>query len=309
MAATQMVPDEHQGEQQPRRMRVVGYLRGPVPDGMDCESPLLAVSESDPTDREIWRCSNHRTSKCRPCASRYRGRVQSVASEGMWTREGFYYLLTVTPPGDREHFLPSGKRCVCTPVGGVDLAKWNAGAGKLWNRLLLAIERQYSVRPRYFRAAETQVRGGIHHHVILWTPRKFSLRTLRKLAMSVGYGHEVDLQVLPPGSRKAAYYVSKYVSKSCDSRDEVPWWATFVDEATGEILEGHCRATFRTWSQSRSWGQSMTEIRALARRKYLAQRELAGTIPPAAGPGLVLCPKTRTNGAPAALGTAPPSPS
>lgn len=280
MAATPMVPDEDLDGQEPRRMRVVGYLRGPAPDGMDCESPLLAVSDSDPADREVWRCSNHRQSKCRPCAARYRRRVQSVASEGMYRASGFYYLLTLTAPGDHEHFLPSGKRCSCTPSGGVDLARWNAGAGRLWNRMLLSIERRYGVRPSYFRAAETQDRGALHHHILLWSPRKFALRTLRQMAIAAGYGHEVDLQVLTPGSKAAADYVTKrvsgYVTKSCDGRDDVPWWASFVDEETGEVCEGQCRATFRTWSQSKSWGRSMVAIRTVARRKYLeGQRAVA----------------------------------
>jgi hypothetical protein len=200
----------------------------------------------------------------------------------MYRRSGFFYLLTLTAPGVSEHFMPSGRRCPCTPAGGVDLGVWNAGAGKLWNRMLLAIERKYSVRPRYFRSAETQDRGAIHHHIIVWSPRKFSLRTLRKLAIEVGYGHEVDLQALEPGSKAAAFYVTKrvagYVAKSCDSRDQVPWVAEFVDEETGELCVGPCVPTFRTWSQSRNWGQSMAQIRTVARRKY---EQVAGECPEA----------------------------
>lgn len=293
MAASPSVTDESPVVQ-PRHVRVLGYLRGPRPDGMDCDRPLhVQVSDAHGEHFEVWRCSNHRQSKCGPCATRYRRRVESVAAEGLWKREGFYYLLTLTAPGAREHRMPSGKVCPCTPAGGVDLARWNAGAGRLWNRMLTAIERQYLVRPTYFRAAEVQDRGAIHHHVLLWSPRKLAERTLRKLAMLAGYGHEVDLQRLTPGSRKAAFYVSKYVAKSADSRDEVPWWGSWADQETGELLEGHTVATFRTWSQSRKWGTSMAAIRDVARVKYLERVQvligqadglvsgLAGESPPA----------------------------
>lgn len=269
MAATPSLPNGSDDGQAQRRVRVLGYLRGPAPDGLDCESPLrVLVSDSGNEYREVWRCRNHRRSKCRPCATRYRGRVESVAADGMFRQGGFYYLLTLTAPGDREHRMPSGKLCPCTPVGGVELSRWNPDAGRCWNRFLVAVERRYLVRPRYFRSAETQDRGALHHHVIVWSPRKLHVRTLRPLAMAAGYGHEVDLQALTPGSRKAARYVSKYVTKSADSRDEVPWWATWVDEETGEVCEGLAPATFRTWSSSRDWGVSMQELLTQAVQKW-----------------------------------------
>jgi hypothetical protein len=202
----------------------------------------------------------------------------------MWRRQGFYYLLTLTAPGSAEHFMPSGKRCPCTAVGGVDLPRWNASAGKLWNRLLTGIERRYSVRPAYFRSAEVQDRGAIHHHVLIHSPRKLHVRSLRPLAIAAGYGHEVDLKALEPGSRQAAIYVTKrvagYVSKSADQRDRVPWWGVIVDQDSGEVYEGHTDATFRTWSQSRSWGTSMAAIRAVERGRFL-ERQVLDVDPPA----------------------------
>jgi hypothetical protein len=92
------------------------------------------------------------------------------------------------------------------------------------------------------------------------------------LAIAAGYGHSIDLQPLERGSRKAALYVSKYVTKSADARDDVPWWGSFVDESTGEVLEGLTDPTFRTWSQSRKWGTSMAAIRQVERQKFLDHR-------------------------------------
>jgi hypothetical protein len=166
------------------------------------------------------------------------------------------------------------------------------------------------------------------------------VQQVRKIAVKAGFGHECDVAELAPGSRKAAYYVSKYVGKSTDVRAEVPWarWQRFtpaqqaaavgsthrpgsigwdarqhsidaaldaLGEAVGAVLgrdlgataledvpdplwdpdggyfvelldlDGddyrawtpvRCsdRATYRTWSMSRTWGLKMSEVKAEA---------------------------------------------
>jgi hypothetical protein len=272
MVAPPSIADGH-AVVQPPPVRVVGYVRGPRTDGLDCDRPLLVMRHDGATgltSRETWLCSNHRSDRCGPCSSRYRRRVESVAGEGIYIRGnggGYFYLLTLTAPGSREHYHANGRPCRCTPPGGVDLAEWNPTAAKRWNALLVAIERRYLVRPSYFRAAEVQDRGAIHYHVLLWTPRKLQIKALRELAVTAGFGHEIDLQPVDRNSRKVARYVSKYVAKSTDMRDEVPWAGDVVDLETGELTHGDCRATYRTWSQARSWGTSMADIRAAARDK------------------------------------------
>jgi hypothetical protein len=320
---------------------------------MDCDSPLLAAVSVDgkPFTTETWLCQNHRASKCVPCATRYRRRVETVAGEGMWRRDGFFSLLTLTAPGDRLHCLKAGcdgsagalpatiyedlsavqrligpaspppapraacshEKCPCTAEGGVNLAEWNPSASKRWNHLLTLIERAYGQRPKYFRAVEVQDgkrredglgRGGLHLHVLVWMPYKISVKTVRQLAMAAGFGHSVDLQALAPGSKAAARYVAKYVSKSCDAREEVPWEVEVVDWETYEVTTEQRPATFRTWSQSKDWGTSMAAIRLVARRRWEQwQDDLL-----AAGQGLVICAKTpREPSAPAAQ--SPPGPS
>lgn len=261
---------------------------------MDCERPLLVALSSGELGepghqewREVWRCSNHRESLCGPCATRYRRRVKSVAGEGLWRREGFHYLLTVTAPGDRAHCKRAGcqgdgetcphQRCGCTPDGGVVLADWNPTAGKRWNTLRASISKHYRVKLQYFRAVEVQDgkrredgqgRGALHLHFLVWSPRRLSDRTLRRLAIRAGFGHSLTLDPLAPGSKAAAEYVAKYVTKAADSREIVPWMGDVVDQETGEIFQEQVRPTYRTWSQSAKWGSTMAAIREAARRKW-----------------------------------------
>jgi len=182
------------------------------------------------------------------------------------------YLLTLTAPGRSEHSLPSGDICPCTPAGGVDLADWNASAAGRWNVLRGAI-RRLSPDLEYLRAVEVQKRGALHLHVIVWSPVALDRAHLRRLAIGNGFGHELDLAPIVPGSRKHAYYVAKYVTKACDSRDEVPWRSDVVDLVTGEVQRLHTFAVYRTWSASRGWGLTMKEVRQIAARARAAVQQ------------------------------------
>jgi hypothetical protein len=82
--------------------------------------------------------------------------------------------------------------------------------------------------------------------------------------MDAGFGHSLDLVPVAPGSKREAYYVSKYVTKATDARDEVPWRGEVVDVATGEVTMGLVSARYRTWSMSREWGMTMADVRAEA---------------------------------------------
>jgi hypothetical protein len=144
------------------------------------------------------------------------------------------------------------------------------------------VERHYGARPAYFRATEVQDgkrsvtpgagRGALHHHSILRTVTPLDVKTLRQLAIDAGYGHSIKLDVLDPRSRSAAAYVAKYVTKACDTRGIVPWWAMVIDYETGEVTEGLVPARYRTWSQSQNYGSTMRAIRDASRDKA---RELA----------------------------------
>jgi hypothetical protein len=241
------------------RLRVVGYLRGPGSGRVDCDRPLRVVCR-DCDHVDVWACAGHRESRCKPCARRYRRRVRSVAESGLRRHRGFLYLLTLTAPGEHAHRGPGGVWCPCTPVGGVDLPAWNATHSARWNRALTALRRRYAGL-EFWRGVEVQDRGALHDHALIWSPTPMSKPDLRRLAVAAGFGHQVDLQELDPHSRKAAYYVSKYVSKATDARADVPW--QLVDASTGELVVGPGR--YRTWSMSRGWGDTMAGVRAQAR--------------------------------------------
>lgn len=283
--------------------------------GLDCESPLLVALPDG--GRTVWLCSNHRASKCRPCAARYRRRVQAVAHEGVsrLRAEGVLrYFLTLTAPSESQHCMRPGceaapycrhEKCPCTPAEGVDLAVWNAQAGKAWNRFLLYVEKEYGVRPQFFRAAEPQDgkrredgigRGALHHHVLVVVPAVLEEKKLRQLAIRAGYGHVLDLQLVDSGSKALAQYVTKrvagYVAKGADGRSDVAWRQEVVDLETGELTE-RTDATYRTWSQSQNFGPSMASIRRQAQVKALeilrgqqlevSQQRPATEEPPTAG--------------------------
>jgi hypothetical protein len=177
--------------------------------------------------------------------------------------DGFLYLLTLTAPGREAHTLPSGALCLCTPPGGVDLAEWNASHSRRWNHFRTLLRREYP-GVQFFRGVEVQQRGALHDHAMTHSDAAISLAVVRRLAIRAGFGHSVDLAPCEPGSRKAAYYVSKYVTKATDSRESVPWAADLVDLDTGEVTRGVTAGRYRTWSMSREWGDTMAAVRARA---------------------------------------------
>ncbi len=267
MAAPQSVRDgSDYGQPQhanrcPGRLYVMGYLRGPRPGWLDCERPLRVLCR-DCDFETRWACSGHRETACRPCSSRYRRRVRSVANSGMYRADGYLYLLTLTAPGDEQHAMPSGAVCECTPAGGVDLPRWNAGHSKRWNHFRTLLRRDVDSRIEFFRGVEVQVRGALHDHAMVWSPVPLDVKALRNKAIRCGFGHSVDLAPCAPGSKRAAHYVSKYVTKACDSRDDVPWWGDVIDYDTGELTQAVVAGRYRTWSMSRGWGKTMGAIRA-----------------------------------------------
>jgi len=179
-------------------------------------------------------------------------------------RVGALALLTLTAPGRRLHHLPDGSVCPCTPAGGVDLAEWNSSHSRRWNHFCTLLRREYPGL-QFFRGVEVQDRGALHDHSMTWSPAgPLAIAVVRRLAMRAGFGHSVDIAPCAPGSKKAAYYVAKYVTKATDRREDVPWAADVVDTCSGEITRAVVAGRYRTWSMSREWGVTMREVRAVA---------------------------------------------
>lgn len=235
--------------------------------GLDnCERPEWLVCVGCDA-RVLKRCGRSSRAVCSPCSETYRRRVQRVALSGMvLTRPGDVFVLTLTAPGDREHFDREGNRCACTPVGGVDLARWNGELGKRWNRFMDALRYRFG-DVQYFKGTEAQKRGALHLHapIVLPAGSRVVVAELRQLAIAHGFGHSLTLDRIDPASeraKRAAWYVAKYVTKSSCDRELVP----FVDPRTGEVGPGR----WRLWTASRRWGDSMATIRQRQRDWVLA---------------------------------------
>lgn len=252
-------------------LRVKGYLGMTSPTlAPDCDRPLrVKCSKCDYWT--VWRCSGHRESSCKPCAGRYRRRVRAVAESGMKRRRssaGYLYLLTVTGPGRRSvHRLhkvdvkrSKTRACRCS-IDAPPLAEWNASHSARWNRLRTALKRDNPAL-QYMRGVEVQDRGVLHDHALVWSPEPLDVLRVQQLALAAGFGCVLDLAKCDPMSKRAAYYVSKYVTKATDSRQDVPWLQDFVDTRTGEVTRGIGPGRYRTWSCSRDWGDTMSTVRA-----------------------------------------------
>lgn len=276
-------------------MRVVGYLRGPRPGRLDCDTPLLAVCrEPDCGASTAIRCSNHRESRCKPCALRYRRRLTRVASDGMarHERSGHMGMLTFTAPSPDEHlgWSTPGRRgrprrqCGCFRHMAAGMGLWNASASSRWNHLRTLLAREYPGQ-QFMKAVEVQDRGALHLHVIHWASTPIDLEVVQALALRAGFGCVLDYAPCAPGSRRAAYYVSKYVTKACDQRSSVPW--DVVNTYTGEVTPV-LEAKYRTWSASRDWGMTMKTLREalrLAAARRAAEDRTPGALPPAGDTG------------------------
>jgi hypothetical protein len=248
--------------------------------GVGCESPYW-LRCSGCCERRLVRCGRPSMRACGPCGLRNKARVHRVASSGLHVgRAGLF--VTVTAPSWVVHFLPNGDACRCTGGKCPDLASWNAGAGARFNRLMQDLRRLLGEDVQYFKAAEVQRRGALHFHVLLRGvgPLVVGKATLRALALKHGFGHEVDVQPVEP---RHWGYVAKYASKAAGDRSDVPWrgkrWVgghrfeEHVNSYTGEVLTVRVgsaerrqvdsyRATYRTWSASRDWGDTMSYVRA-----------------------------------------------
>lgn len=228
--------------------------------------------------QQFWRCDCSAESKCSLCAERKRRLLARVIDLGLSERvgAGYTYFLTLTAPGSSTHRRWRQGRggagrpsCDCHD-NGLTLGEWNAGESGCWNRLRLALSRLTEGSLTYVGSVEVQERGALHRHVVLNVDRPLFPEEVQALALTAGYGCVHDLQVIASAS-KAAWYISKYVTKSSGSRAEVPWVADVVDQETGEVRAMSTTATFRTWSAAQSWGYTMKGLREIARAQAQAR--------------------------------------
>jgi hypothetical protein len=184
------------------------------------------------------------------------------------------YFVTLSAPGVNDHRRwYQGKRprrrqeCGCHRHGLTN-GQWNRQESACWNRLRTAIARDRVLV--YAGAVETQKRGLLHRHVVMFVDQALEFAEVQALALAAGYGCVLDVEPLT-SPQKAARYVAKYVTKSTAERAEVPWTRVEVDTDTGEVSEVDVRATYRLWSSSQRWGVTMKQLRQVARLQAAAR--------------------------------------
>ena len=224
-----------------------------------CERPSIFVCEHCAMTLQA-RCGAASVRKCAPCAYRHKRRVRKIFNSGLIRENGeFVWWLTLTASGDDEHWNPhSGEVCACTPAGGVDPAEFNTALPRSWSdfitytrRDLGPVEYAKSIEVQGRRCARTG-RAFLHIHALVRTGVDLGARTeeLRELVIGLGFGHSLKLVAAEP---RHAAYAAKYASGSVDERHQVEWLKN------GERERGAPR--MRTWTCSRSWGSTMSEIK------------------------------------------------
>lgn len=259
------------------RMRVVGTVRPGERTRVDCDKPLRAVCVHDCGEVQFWRCDSYGCEHCGLLKQRRLSRLVDGGADLHLGNGRLGYFVTLTAPGESEHRRwvqgkPRGKReaCQCHDHGLSD-GLWNAQESACWNRLRTALTRSREVT--FAGAVETQKRGMLHRHVLMFVDGPMTFGEVQKLALAAGYGCVVDVEPVRSAA-KAARYISKYVTKASTDRAVVPWER--LDYDTGEVTGK--RATYRLWSSSRRWGITMREIKATqaaqARQRAMYLREL-----------------------------------
>lgn len=279
-------------------MRVLGYVHRSERTRLDCHQPVRAVCHDCPYET-FWRCNCSSETKCPDCAERRRKLIARIVDLGTSQRlgTGYTYFLTLTGPGSAEHLLTyQGKKpakrpkCDCHRVWEhLSMGDWNKQESANWNRLRTSLGRLVGSLT-YIGSVEVQDgkrradgigRGALHRHIVLNVDRPLTQPEVQALAVAAGYGCMTDLQLIQSAS-KAAWYISKYVTKSSGDRENVPWRADVVDKRTGEVTVMNTTPTYRTWSAAQSWGYTLKGLReisrlqAAARHRYL--EELAAAI-------------------------------
>jgi hypothetical protein len=250
--------------------------------------------------------------------------LKRLISSGFNDRPSGFFFVTSTAPG--VDVLPwdpsfcshkSGRPCsgkIGCRVYGADAAKWNGHAPQAWSWLVTEVRRLLpDVDVQFWKCWETQDRGMLHLHGILWAlgvtedrMRRVWAEALRHVydvggGYSFGWGSEQScdrigsklnveelMEILDPPevmelleadeSKEKAKFV-RYGAKYCTKGGER---AATINRTTGEIRRDG--SGYRTWSASARWGHRMKAIKA-QQRAWAAEAAAQATaaLGPAAG--------------------------
>ncbi len=136
-------------------------------------------------------------------------------------------------------------------------ALWNQTAPQRWSWFVTEMRRQLKADVQFCGAWETQKRGVLHRHTLMWSPGVTKGRFKAAVRLSAhrwGFGRQIDVQAIRGSdgremARKAGY-CAKYATKGGDL-------GVSLNPETGEIKQGG----YRRWSASRRWGTTMRCIR------------------------------------------------
>lgn len=178
---------------------------------LPCAQPITIVNDETGESLQV-RCGTRRKKACPSCSALYAGDAKQLLRSGAVETEpgSMVLMLTLTAPSfGRVHRVPkidasprlsphaqaawtrraSRSHCGCgqthqpdDPVAGTALApetydfaaqaRWNAAAGRLWNRTATRLTRALGLTERlqYGGTAEIQARGAVHFHLLVRLP-------------------------------------------------------------------------------------------------------------------------------------------
>lgn len=272
----------------PTKHRCVWKFRGVAGPSavLKCDHPLVLKCTLCPRSQEV-RCKATRDDRCVPCSERHRKDIARVMRSGVsCDRPSGFFFVTLTGPGVDQ--LPwDTARCghrsdgsECSGELGCKSARmatalWNETAPQRWSWFVTEMRRQLGADVQFCGAWETQKRGVLHRHVLMWSPgvshRRFAA-SVRLCAVRWGFGRRIPKEAVQSlsavGGRdlaRKAGYCAKYATKGGDL-------GVSLNVETGEIREGG----YRRWSASRRWGTTMRCVRAERVHWAMAHVPLSG---------------------------------
>ena len=244
------------------------------------------------------RCQSGSRARCGFCSEIKAGDIAAIARSG-WTDKPIdrAFMLTLTAPGftwDRSQCTHDGGRCSGARGCKSDpdaLARWHAQLARNWSDFITYLRRALpGCRVEYMKTYEPQKRDAQHVHAPMSVEGVVTEKRLRQViaecAERWGFGPQLDVSMVDTkrvglgecseGVARAAGYVAKYVTKSCD---RMLTGIRMID-ADGTERMGRLRA----WSASRGWGDTMKRC-AERRAQWMAAEALsaAGMAPAPAG--------------------------
>jgi hypothetical protein len=294
----------------------------------NCSHPKLLVCGRCEGSKVVP-CAATREDRCGQCALRHQRRLKRVIGSGFADRPSGFFFATATAPGaDR---LPwdksrcnhdSALRCagkIGCRVERLPASQWNGCAPQVWSWVMTEVRRRLSGHQvEFWKCWETQERGVLHLHAILWAAgvsqdrmREVwqevllisynvpvgngrcllfvwgdqqtcdavrSAKSLAELVELEGFDLEVAEAAVVKGDAAAQLKVIRYLAKYCVKGGVR---ASTCSRVTGELRKDG--RGYRTWSASANWGLRMKQIKQ-AQRDWFAQQALEAE-DRASGPG------------------------